>query len=92
MQERWAVIKPYLEMVPDQIRYYGETQAASFSFNSVMWPTNDGDVHKYKSDFKDWSGDEEITDWNEVINNFVTVYQERLAGMDELITGGTFTK
>lgn len=92
VQERWAVIKPFLEMMPEQIRYYGETQAASFSYNSVMWPTNYGDVRKYKSDFKDWSGDEEITDWNEVINNFVTVYQERLAGMDELITGGTFTK
>jgi hypothetical protein len=57
-----------------------------------MWPTNYGDVRKYKSDFRDWSGDEEISDWNEVINNFVTVYNERLAGMDALITSGKFTK
>ena len=92
VQQRWAVIKPYLELIPDQIRYYGETQAVSFSYDSVMWPTNYNDVRKYKSDFKDWSGDEEISDWNELINNFVTVYNERLAGMDALITSGKFTK
>ena len=92
VQQRWAVIKPYLELIPDQIRYYGETQAVSFSYDSVMWPTNYSDVRKYKSDFKDWSGDEEISDWNELINNFVTVYNERLAGMDALITSGKFTK
>ena len=90
VQQRWAVIKPYLELIPDQIRYYGETQAVSFSYDSVMWPTNYSDVRKYKSDFKDWSGDEEISDWNELINNFVTVYNERLAGMDALITSGSF--
>ena len=90
VQQRWAVIKPYLQLIPDQIRYYGETQAVSFSYDSVMWPTNYSDVRKYKSDFKDWSGDEEISDWNELINNFVTVYNERLAGMDALITSGSF--
>ena len=92
VQKRWAVIKPYLDMVPELIYYYGETQAVSFTYDSVMWPTNYGDVRKYKSDFRDWSGDEEISDWNEVINNFVTVYNERLAGMDALITSGKFTK
>ena len=92
VQKRWAVIKPYLDMVPELINYYGETQAVSFSYDSVMWPTKYGDVRKYKSDFRDWSGDEEISDWNEVVNNFVTVYNERLAGMDALITSGKFTK
>ena len=92
VQKRWNVIKPYLEMIPDMIRYYGESQAVSFSYNSVMWPTSTSDVKNYKSDFKDWSGDEEISDWNELINNFVTVYEERLAGMNDLITSGKFTK
>lgn len=92
VQKRWAVIKPYLDMVPELINYYGETQAVSFSFDSVMWPTNYGDVRKYKSDFKDWSGDEEIASWDEVVNNFVTVYTERLEGMNSLITSGQFTK
>ena len=92
VQQRWAVIKPYLDMVPELIRYYGETQAVSFSYDSVMWPTNYGDVRKYKSDFKDWSGDEEIASWDEVVNNFVTVYTERLEGMNSLITSGQFSK
>lgn len=92
VQQRWAVIKPYLDMVPELINYYGETQAVSFSYDSVMWPTNYGDVRKYKSDFRDWSGDEEIASWDEVVNNFVTVYTERLEGMNSLITSGQFTK
>lgn len=90
VQQRWAVIYPYLEMIPDQIRNYGDIQAESFKYDSVMWPTNKADVRKYKSDFIDWSGDEEISDWNALIDNFVTVYQERLAGMNTLITSGKF--
>lgn len=95
VQKRWAVIKPYLEMVVGQIEYYGQTQAVSYKYDSAMWPTNTSDIKKYKSDFKDWSGDEQLGangNYQEVINNFVTVYQERLAGMDALITSGTFTK
>ena len=57
-----------------------------------MWPTNKADVQEWKSGFSDWSGDEQISDWNELINNFVTVYQARLAGMDDLITEGKFIK
>ena len=92
VQQRWKVIKPYLDMIPEQIRLYGKTQAASFTYNSAMWPTNKGDITKYKSDFKDWSGDEQIVSWNEVITNFVAVYQERLEGMNSLITSGQFTE
>lgn len=92
VQQRWAVIKPYIEQIPGQILYYGETQAESFKYDSEMWPTNKADITKYKSDFKDWSGDEQISDWNDVINNLVTVYNQRLAGMDALITSGKFTK
>lgn len=91
VQQRWAVIYPYLEMIPDQIRNYGDIQAESFKYDSVMWPTNKADVRNYKSDFIDWSGDEEISDWNALIDNFVTVYQKRLSGMNTLITSGKFT-
>lgn len=86
--ERWAVIRPYLDMVVELIREYGDTQAVSYKYNSTMWPTNKADITKYKSDFKDWSGDEQLGangNYQEVIDNFVTVYQERLAGMDGLI-------
>jgi hypothetical protein len=95
VQKRWTVIKPYLDMIVDQIEYYGQTQAVSYTFDSAMWPTNTSDIKKYKSDFKDWSGDEQLGakgNYQEVINNFITVYKERLAGMDALITSGTFTK
>lgn len=86
--KRWEVIKPYLEKVLDQINAYGQSQASSYQYNSVMWPTNKEDIRKYKDDFNDWSGDEELGkngNYQEVINNFATVYQERLAGMDGLI-------
>ena len=95
VKERWAVLKPYLDMIPDQIRYYGETQAVSYKYDSAMWPTTKADIRKYKSDFNDWSGDELLGqdgNYQEVIENFVTVYTERLAGMNTLITSGKFTK
>ena len=95
VQQRWAVMKPYLEMIADQIRYYGETQAVSYKYDSAMWPTTKADIRKYKDDFNDWSGDELLGangNYQEVIENFVTVYNERLAGMDALITSGKFTK
>jgi hypothetical protein len=79
-------------MIVSQIDYYGQTLAVSYSYDSAMWPTNKADVQEWKSGFSDWSGDEQISDWNQLIANFKTVYQERLAGMDALITSGKFTK
>ena len=92
VQKRWTVIKPELEKIVNKILNYGQTQAESYKYDSAMWPTNKADVQKWKSGFSDWSGDEQISDWNELINNFVTVYQARLAGMDDLITEGKFIK
>ena len=95
VQERWAVVKPFLDMVPELIRQYGETQTESFKYDSKMWPTTKDDIRKYKSDFNDWSGDELLGaegNYQEVIDNFIEVYQNRLAGMDALITSGKFTK
>ena len=84
--ERWAVIKPYLYNV--DISSYMESQTVSYKYNSEMWPVSKEDVLKYKDDFKDWSGDELLGadgNYQEVISNFITVYQERLDGMDGLI-------
>ena len=86
VKERWAVIKPYLEQIASQIQVYGQKQALSYQYDSAMWPTGKADVHEWKDDFTDWSGDEQISDWNELINNFITVYQARLDGMDGLIS------
>lgn len=95
VQMRWSIIKPYLDQIVEQIQAYGQSQAKSYIYDSAMWPTNKADIQKYKSDFKDWSGDEQLGangNYQEVINNFVTVYQERLDGINTLITSGKFTK
>lgn len=92
VQERWAVIYPYLQQIPAQIQFYGQTMAKSYAYDNAMWPTAKADVQAWKSGFSDWSGDEQISDWNEVINNFVKVYNERLDGMNTLITSGKFTE
>ena len=95
VQERWIFIKPYLDMIPEVIEQYGEDLATSYKYDSAMWPVAKNDIRKYKSDFNDWSGDETLGangNYQEVIDNFIEVYKERLAGMDGLITSGTFTK
>ena len=92
VQARWAVIYPQLQLVSGRIREYGRTMKASFEVDSKMWPTDKSSIHAHKSGFKDWSGDENINDWDELIENFVTVYEARLDGMNTLITTKKFTK
>lgn len=57
-----------------------------------MWPTNKAAIQKHKNNFSDWSGGENINSYPELIENFVTVYRNRLNGMNTLITSGRFTK
>lgn len=57
-----------------------------------MWPTTKAAIQKHKNNFSDWSGDENINSYPELIENFVTVYRNRLNGMNKLITSGRFTK
>ena len=57
-----------------------------------MWPTNKAAIQKHKNNFSDSSGDENINSYPELIENFVTVYRNRLNGMNKLITSGRFTK
>ena len=92
VQARWIAIYPQLQLVSGQIREYGRTMKASFEVDSKMWPTDKTSIHAHKSGFKDWSGDENINDWDELIENFVTVYEARLDGMNTLITSGKFVK
>lgn len=92
VQKRWAVMLPYLQGVINNIRAYGERMQRSYKVNNEMWPTTKAAIHKHKSGFTDWSGDENIADYKDVIENMVTVYQNRLNGMNSLITSGKFTK
>jgi hypothetical protein len=92
VQKRWAVIYPYLQRVTEKIESYREPMRASYGVDSAMWPTTKADIQAHKSGFDDWSGDETINDWDELIDNFKNVYEARLAGMNALITTGKFTK
>ena len=57
-----------------------------------MWLTNKAAIQKHKNNFSDWSGDENINSYPELIENFVTVSRNRLNGMNTLITSGRITK
>lgn len=92
VQERWTVFYPYLQGVVNDIRRHGSEQALSWKYDSAMWPTDKDAIHKHKSGFKDWSGDENISSFDAVIENMVAVYNARLDGMNTLITSGKFTQ
>ena len=91
VKDRWAVMLPYLQGVLNTIEGYREVLRASYKEDSAMWPTNKSAIQAHKSGFDDWSGDEEINDWDQLINQFKTSYSERLNGMNDLITSGNFT-
>lgn len=92
VKARWAVVSPYLHSVVESIRSYGEYLRLSYEANNAMWPTTKAAIQKHKSGFSDWSGDENIAAYSDVIDNMVTVYQKRLEGMDMLITSGRFAE
>jgi hypothetical protein len=91
VKDRWAVMLPYLQGVLNTIEGYREVLRASYKEDSAMWPTNKSAIQAHKSGFDDWSGDEEINDWDQLINQFKASYSERLNGMNGLITSGNFT-
>ena len=95
VKERWAVIYPYLQRVSEKISEYGRTMKASYEVDSKMWPTDKDAILEHKSGFTDWSGDELLGadgNYQEVIDNLIDVFEDRLSGMNTLITNGTFTK
>lgn len=79
----------------DGIGVFEASSASQRCYAKTSDSGNKADIRKYKSDFNDWSGDEQLGadgNYQEVISNLITVYQERLAGMDALIQQGKFTK
>ena len=61
-------------------------------YSRICALTTKNAIQKHKSGFSDWSGDENINNWDVLIENFVTVYEARLEGMNTLITSGNFIK
>ena len=91
VQTRWAVLKPYLESVVNEIRRLGEENAMSWTYESTMWPGTATALNAgYPSGFSDFSGDENLTDYAEVIENLVNCYSGRLEAMDALINADSF--
>ena len=87
VRARWEVLYPYLrETIVGAIRYYGETMALSYSANNAMWPTTKKAIQTHKSGFSDWAGDENISEWSDVVKNFENVFIARLDGMNTLIS------
>ena len=85
VKARWTVLKPYLQDIVNKIETYRISQKESFTFDSAMWPTTKADVQAHKSGFSDWSGDEDITNFDKLIDTFKKSYEDRLNGMDKLI-------
>ena len=94
VQKRWEAMKNIglKEIISNQIRAYGEKLKVSWDYNYEMWPTTEKAVQRWKYGFDDWSGDETLTTFEEVIENMVTVFEARFDGMDGLITSGKFTE
>lgn len=87
VKTRWAALKPALEALPAEIYRLGEENRISWEGNNRMWPTTSS-VRKAGNDgydFDDWSGDEFMATYDEVLQNMVECYLNRLAGMEKMI-------
>ena len=90
VKARWAVIYPYLQEVVNYIGEYAAENALSWEYESTMWPGTATALNAgYPSGFSDFAGDENLTSYEAVIQNFINCYTERLNGMNTLITSAS---
>ena len=90
VKERWTVLYPYLQSVVGEIMRLGEENAISWTYDSTMWPGTASALNAgYPSGFSDFSGDENLTEYNAVIENLINCYLGRLDAMNTLITSAT---
>ena len=90
VKARWAVLKPYLEAVTSEIERLGQENALSWQYESAMWPGTASALNTgYPSGFSDFSGDENLTDYDAVIQNLIKCYSDRLDGMNTLINSAS---
>ena len=55
-----------------------------------MWPGTASDLNAgYPSGFSDFSGDENLTSYDDVIQNLIKCYSARLEGMNNLINNAS---
>ena len=90
VKARWEAIYPYLLGVVDYIREYAAENALSWEYESTMWPGTASALNAgYPSGFSDFAGDENLTSYEAVIQNFIECYLARLDGMNTLITSAS---
>ena len=90
VKARWAVMYPYLQGVVNSISEYAAENALSWEYESTMWPGTATALNAgYPSGFSDFAGDENITSYGAVIQNLINCYNDRLEGMNTLITSAT---
>ena len=90
VKARWEAIYPYLLGVVDYIREYAAENALSWEYESTMWPGTASALNAgYPSGFSDFAGDENLTSYEAVIQNFIECYLARLDGMNNLITSAS---
>ena len=90
VKARWSVMYPYLLEVVNYIGEYAAENALSWEYDSTMWPGTASALNAgYPSGFSDFSGDENLTTYEAVIQNFIDCYKARLDGMNTLINSAT---
>ncbi|WP_297069741.1 CotH kinase family protein [uncultured Duncaniella sp.] len=89
VQERWKTIYPYLQQVSAEIELAGQSNIRSWEVNHAIWPLafNRTSIISWGPGF---SGDEDFNTYPEIIDNLKTVYEQRLAWMNQAITEGNF--
>lgn len=86
VKERWAVAYPALSAVTATIDELGAANSVSDKYNQAMWPIESKERTGY-SWYIDYSGDERLSTYDEVIRNMKEVYLERLDKMNSAING-----
>lgn len=90
VKARWSVMYPYLLEVVNYIGEYAAENALSWEYDSTMWPGTASALNAgYPSGFSDFAGDENLTTYEAVIQNFIDCYIARLEGMNTLINSAT---
>ena len=90
VKARWTILYPALQGVVGEIQRLGQENALSWKYDSTMWPGTATALNAgYPSGFSDFSGDEDLTNYESVIQNLIDCYNARLEGMNTLI--GTAT-
>lgn len=78
-----------MQQVSAEIELAGQSNIRSWEVNHAIWPLafNRTSIISWGPGF---SGDEDFNTYPEIIDNLKTVYEQRLAWMNQAITEGNF--